>query len=82
MENFLDRGIWIRDSDPVFFLDQDTNPILKKSWFWIRCVLIGRFRIRPISDWIRNPVCNHQIMITTNKEDFFCEQFESIFQCL
>ena len=79
MENFLDSRIWIRASDPV---DPDTNPILKKSWFWIRCVLIGRFRIRPISDRIRNPVCNHQIMITTNKEDFFCEQFESIFQCL
>ena len=54
MEDFPDRGVWIRDSDldPVYFLD----PVLKKSWIriWIQFVLRGWIRSRSISDRIRS----------------------------
>ena len=46
MENFQDRGVWIRIRS------------LKNAWIRIRFVLRGWIRIRSISDLIRNPECN------------------------
>ena len=43
MENFQDRGVWIRIRS------------LKNAWIRIRFVLKGRIRILSISDRIRNP---------------------------
>ena len=43
MENFQDRGVWIRIRS------------LKNAWIQIRFVLKGRIRILSISDRIRNP---------------------------
>ena len=55
MNNFHDRGLWIRNPVRFFCLNANPDPVQKTSWIRIRFVLRGwiRIRVRSISGRIR-----------------------------
>ena len=54
MDNFQDRGVWIRNRTGLEKI-MDPDPTCSEIG-WIRLALRGLIRIRSISDRIRNPV--------------------------